>query len=413
MVPVLAWIVWDQVETRALARDIAALAARGEPTSVDAMMVGADTPERYHAARVYAAALERTAALPPEVTFRLARLDVDSTTVVVNLDELERTYPHAAPYLQLLDQAAPLDFNGFGALTDDVRRPSLATLSHLCALRADLHSARARADDAAAALASCVRLGRTMPTFSRFQLSQRLLGSTRILLRHVRLPPATLAALQHAFAAAPDADSLAEDLRRSRAAFLDDIAAPRTSLVDAIVRRVMRPWIARQNREQLRTFEEAFAVTAQPSPQKFVASSDLARRYAPGFSGARRGLFARQLLPPGVAYAGIAVVPAGIDLAARRTIVATLAVERFRADRGGALPESLDALVPAYLAAVPLDPFTGRALRYTRSPLSYCVYSADQDGKDDGGAIYGLGLAGRQPQQGAPRDLGIRVELRR
>ena len=78
LVPVLGYIGWDQIETRALARDIAAIAARGEPTTVDAIPNGGDTTERYQAARVYAAAAEHVRALPQEITFRLPRLDVDS-----------------------------------------------------------------------------------------------------------------------------------------------------------------------------------------------------------------------------------------------------------------------------------------------------------------------------------------------
>ena len=414
MVPIVAWIVWDQLESRALAREVAALAARGEPTTTSAISKGADTQDRRHAARVYAAAVEHAAALQPDVTFRLARIDVDSQTAIINLDELERTYPQHAPYLQLIHQAAPLEFNGFGSLDDEVRVPTLTTLGHLCAMDADLHSARDRPGDAATALASCARLWRTMATFSRFQLSQRLLGSTRILLRHGPLPPERLASLQSAFVGLPDTDSLADDVRGGRARFIETMDAPRASLVETILRGVMRPWIARTNRQQLRTFEEALALTAQPWPQKFLASAEMERRYGPGFGRGRRGVIARQVSPPGLAFAGINVRPAGIDLAARRTIVTALAVERFRADHAGETPASLDALVPKYLAKVPLDPLSGKPIVYARSATSYVVYSVDTDMKDDGGALYGLGSkAQRQPQQQAPHDLGIRVDINR
>lgn len=62
------------------------------------------------------------------------------------------------------------------------------------------------------------------------------------------------------------------------------------------------------------------------------------------------------------------------------------AVERWRLAHGGALPESLDALVPAYLASVPEDPMDGRPLKFKARPKGFVVYSIGEDGTDDGGA---------------------------
>ena len=69
------------------------------------------------------------------------------------------------------------------------------------------------------------------------------------------------------------------------------------------------------------------------------------------------------------------------------TAVAACAVERYRL-ANGSLPPSLDALVPAYLDAVPTDPF-----RLDGGPVSYCtepdggyvLYSWARNRKDDGG----------------------------
>jgi hypothetical protein len=192
------------------------------------------------------------------------------------------------------------------------------------------------------------------------------------------------------------------------------MAAPRRSVVETMVRGVMRPWITRANRQQLRTFDDALTMAARPWPEKFLASAEMEAKYGPGLGRGSRGLIARQIPPPGLAFVGISVRPAGFDLAARRTIVATLAVERFRADHEDETPGSLEALVPNYLAAVPLDPFSGKPIVYRRSATDYRVYSVDSDMKDDGGVVYGLGGKTRgQTQQDTPRDLGIRVELRR
>lgn len=73
--------------------------------------------------------------------------------------------------------------------------------------------------------------------------------------------------------------------------------------------------------------------------------------------------------------------------AARRSAVVSLAVALYLADHDGNFPADLNELVPLYLPAVPIDPFssTKEPLRYvlygdTRRPL---VYSVGPDGVDD------------------------------
>jgi len=68
---------------------------------------------------------------------------------------------------------------------------------------------------------------------------------------------------------------------------------------------------------------------------------------------------------------------------------ATIAIERYRI-ANGRLPDSLDALVPAFLAAVPTDPMTGTSMLYRRIEndphgRAYLVYSTGIDGIDNGG----------------------------
>lgn len=62
-----------------------------------------------------------------------------------------------------------------------------------------------------------------------------------------------------------------------------------------------------------------------------------------------------------------------------------LGVERYRLAHG-ALPESLEALVPAFIDTVPLDPGDGKPLRYVlREEGGYTIYSIGPDGVDHGG----------------------------
>ena len=48
-------------------------------------------------------------------------------------------------------------------------------------------------------------------------------------------------------------------------------------------------------------------------------------------------------------------------------------------------PVTLDVLAPKYLAAVPGDVFTGRAMQYRRDAAGYVLYSLGLNGADDGG----------------------------
>ena len=58
---------------------------------------------------------------------------------------------------------------------------------------------------------------------------------------------------------------------------------------------------------------------------------------------------------------------------------------RIHKGRTGQYPESLEALVPALLNDVPIDPFTGEPLVYRREGEGFIVYSLGSNQRDDGG----------------------------
>ena len=62
-----------------------------------------------------------------------------------------------------------------------------------------------------------------------------------------------------------------------------------------------------------------------------------------------------------------------------------LAIERYRI-ANGLLPRQLSDLVPAFLPAVPTDPFDGMPLRYKKLAKGYVVYSIGEDREDNDGA---------------------------
>lgn len=70
-----------------------------------------------------------------------------------------------------------------------------------------------------------------------------------------------------------------------------------------------------------------------------------------------------------------------------RQIQTACALERFRQTRGE-YPQTMDALVPDFIDAVPRDVMDGQPLRYRRNAdRRFVLYSIGQNGKDDGGAL--------------------------
>lgn len=89
---------------------------------------------------------------------------------------------------------------------------------------------------------------------------------------------------------------------------------------------------------------------------------------------------------PGVSAGAVQAYQESVNRrdAMHRLLMADFAVRLFQHNEGR-LPESLAELCPRYLSAVPLDPFSGRALVYRRADDTYGLYSVWRDGDDDGG----------------------------
>ncbi len=83
-------------------------------------------------------------------------------------------------------------------------------------------------------------------------------------------------------------------------------------------------------------------------------------------------------------------------VASLRCAQTAMAVERWRLAHAGALPGSLNELVPQYLSAVPEDPWDDQPLKYHPRSPGYVVYGVGLDGTDDGGTEWGPSL--NQPE---------------
>jgi len=404
------YLTWDRVELHRLDGAIADIAARGEPVDPASLRQEPADAQQQQAALLYADAATRARDLVQQ-DGRLMRFDVDGVVGRVDLEEIESTFRKDSPPLQLLDRATPLPFAGFGhAIEDD---PSFSTqwleaLSALACLRADLLAYRGDGDAAAASLTAAVRVQRTLPAvFTQSLAANRQIGSLRILLRHASPSAAALAALQAAFADMPDQDLIEHDLLLRRATMIDarqDYLVPRG--IPAAAAFALHPFLVRRLRTEIEEFPEVIAASHAPWPEKIGVISALAQTPAYNYrSPTAVVLFGRV---PNMAAMSSSVTQAASRLVARRLGLTTLAVERYRRVHGGAPPADLPSLVPAFLPAVPVDPFSGEPLVYKPSAADYLLYSVDANRKDDGGQIYGIGSLNPMPLPRV-RDYGIRV----
>jgi hypothetical protein len=231
----------------------------------------------------------------------------------------------------------------------------------------------------------------------------------------------TLARLQAHLTAEATERPAVVGLRAERAVvsrFFDALAGPNSPLAsflenDRISRRrepgtwaCLNAWlhsyrVPGQHAEYLRWMNAAIAIVELPPEQQTVRwtlyeqdmKADIRSR--PQSPGDLALLFIPQAW--GVGEAGLR------DQAHLNCAVATLAVERFRRAKQR-WPETLAELVPAYLPAVPVDPYSGKPLLYKRFDDGVAIYSVGKNGVDDGGLILAAKNA-REPDA----DLGLRL----
>ena len=437
LLPLAIHAVWDQIESTLLAREIAAIARRGEPVNVTSDRFTLTDPEERQAASLYAAAAQLARWQAQADGHNMARKDIEDPTTDPRLDypALAAYLAQSEPALHLLNVATPLRFVRFGAIAPDLimNQSSLDALNGMNCLNADILSVRGEGDVATDLLVRSVRLQRAIQgPFYRYLSVRHLYGSLRVLLRHTTPGSDALTRLQSALEEWPDEDGMVADVLRHRALTLADFwpyppersswslrpKEPRFLNVSTSVAFVaLRPFITHELRTALRPYDEVLAVARQPWPAKLDAARNLQQRYSADLerAGHWRTLgFVR--VPSVIALYSLGELSwAGTNLAMRRTAIATMALERYRRDHGGAPPSSLQALVPGYLPAVPEDPFSGRPLLLKADGDGYVIYSVDLDRTDDGGLLDGAGTGKKERRRAfgdtGHGDIGIRVPL--
>jgi hypothetical protein len=400
LLPIALHATWDRVEARRLARVVADLKARNEPVQIRETMA-VSMGEQRNAARYYDAAAALVGHTDVFTNALRRELNSDST------ETRNRAYVGLGTWLDanadaesLLTRATALDFLGYPAGTDyNYRSDRLIQLANLAGVRSHERIAAGDADSALRAVIRLVRLCRAteaidaagfVPGGFTDALLIRAAADAQAALP-LRASDETLRDTQRAFRE-HDVDSLLEQMVvRNRARILGMFwdsaggwysrtpervlfAAPwvlvRPFAAHRLVRHVLdlNAWevIAR------RGWPDRLEVPAVPSPGKPPAP------------------WSYQLLayPARVNLSIMAerFRSAGLMLASIRTVDTALAVERYRLAHDGRPPAALTDLIPAFLPAVPIDPYSGRPVVYRASSRRYVVYCLGPDKTDDGGA---------------------------
>lgn len=390
-----AWNAWDLIEGRRLKEAVDTIRRSGAPTSVadlePQVLIGQQRPD--DAAPYYAAAAalagagasSADSAAAGRVVVAVAKGDVPRPEDLVRIPDL---IDQRADALRLLDAATSRTFDGFPSGTSYGYR--LAELMRLFLLSGARTIGVAATGDSARATASLVAEIRLVlgpnppirpwvgplfvPTVS--QVVSRL----RWILQHGAPDTASLAALADAFATADDDRALERQFQRVRAFELESFAQRYRSVYagaqmfgvapvfTALRTTASRPIATQTLLRRLGEYDVLLAASRSPWPIRLDRIAAL------------RALPPLGNIPPSETAAAAAQVTALVRAA--RVIVA---IERFRQASRGALPLSIDAVVPAYLPAVPGDPYSGQPMRYRALSSGYVVYSVGSDRKDDGG----------------------------
>ncbi|MBX3732686.1 MAG: hypothetical protein KF791_08835 [Verrucomicrobiae bacterium] len=216
------------------------------------------------------------------------------------------------------------------------------------------------------------------------------------------LSPTNLLQLQEAFLASAASTSPERALAGEMANFLDWTGRRTPNVRDLDVLGFDKPemlavyWALglrhRDRRLAACYFDDLLAAQRLPADQRSAAARGVEARLSHTLSAGRHPL-ASMMRPSG----GHTTAKHASDLTRLRAAAAACALERFR-QNAGRLPESLEALVPAYMASVPTDAFTGRPLHFRQWDRGFVVYGVGENGADDGGRP-----SERRPKQGDRR----------
>lgn len=375
--PVVAHAAWDYTEARRLRARVDAIAAKGEPTSIDQLRpVRQLTDDGKEAARLYRAAAalasdwnrnSYVALAPPKNILNSAPQDWSPA----QREEANRLVTSNSDVLNLVDRATAIEFSGFPPGTDySYRFAEVWQLEQLASLRTRLLAVDGR-DTAFKSLHVQLLLLQAIDweypnTLSWFvEIISRDLA---LVVGRVRPTDASLAALETVLHALDRDDRVKRTLFTYRAETLNN-GSPRLAL--GRPSRVVIPWEAVRRPFDLHRVNEVADMQAQyieyadlPWPQRLEPFRDVDL----GPFGELNDARAMQRYA-----AAMSVRQEARNAALVRSARIAIAIERARASNATAEIPKL------------MDPYSGEPMRVKRDDLSYVVYSVGQNRRDDGG----------------------------
>jgi hypothetical protein len=398
LAPFAIHAIWGYIEARRLRAAIDAIEARGEPTRRSTALPSGDAArsERYYRA---------AAALSWRFFDDLPTgLGAPEPSGQWSLDLAEKLRDFLGDYrmaIQLLHWAAPLPYerpDPAGYLGGDLMMAIY--LGYFQAIERALHN---DAEGAAAALYATIRAGRYFDGDpGQYLYSSWSAAAVASVLERTRPTQPSLGLVAQALTEADRDDILraqflflrVELLRRRPANpwFIGPQARP--------IFAINRPLLTHRVVRRLGTLERLLEAASAPWPDRIdaIVATDTGALlgFVFGSGEVDRGRFEQD------------VRNAIRALAVNRAMRVAVAVEHYRRDRGEQMPPHVQALVPAYLDSVPIDPFTGKPLRFVKEADGYVAYSLGSNRQDDGGDVV---VQWKDGDRSAP-DPGIRVRYR-
>jgi hypothetical protein len=371
LLPFVAYSVWDYLESSRLTRAIDAIGAKGEPLApvrTSPMPNAGAEAERYYRA---GAALAFEPYTLDETARRILRADSTAQWPPDLIPELRQHVARFDEATRLADRAAPLPFHGVG-MTDGYWNGALASLARELSLRAILRAIDGDGDGAIASLYSAVRM--ELPFESRLFGVLRFPRDFSFVVGSSRPSAAALATLADPLAAADRDDGTRRDWLRLRALIVDQSPAVRPQVHWEDI--AARPFAMHALSRQLDEFSALLAAADAPWPDRIDRTVEVG-----GYPTAPPQRDPRVLLRGFIEFEAD-------RLAMIRCSRIAVAMERYRAEHGS-YASRLDALIPTYLPAVPVDPYSGKFMLLSSSADSYAVYSVGRNRRDDGGADLG------------------------
>ena len=420
LLPLVAHAAWDYAETRRLDSSIAKIRARHDPlTSQEIQHPVALTGEAADAARYYRGAASVVGPEWDEEQRTKLRARINDalwsdTWPDALVGDLRSRVLRDNDVYHLLDRATPLAFEGFGLGANySVRSGEMLQLARVAPLRTLLRALDRDGNGAGASLYSELRLQRTLEgalspgPVSAFTAAG-LGDSIRLIVNRSQPDEAALSQIASRLRDMDHDDRLKMFLLRARASIFDSATYYGPELLNmgriqslAGSAAIMRPWMMKMLNERVETFGALIEGAGRPWPVRMDPPASAYFSDSPKWGSSR--------LIDSWLMTGI-----GSDVASIRCARIVVAVERYRLAHGQALPSRLEDLVPSLLDVVPIDPFSGKPLRFVTEDGGYVAYSLGLNRQDDGGRLATKDMVRQRFVDSAPpaADLGIRIAYR-